>query len=236
MLKIDRRNSYTSPKSSVPASPPAVDLPNNSADVANANVNVHNALDSSSDTIFLGKANKIRLNIGGQFFATTMGTLTADRNSMFAAMLSGRYPVEVDDSGAMFIDRDPTHFRHILNFLRDGALFDSLEDANADFRAEIMREARFYQCSGLISYLEAQQKRLQLKNSQELTSEKRWKLLPNVSAADLSSKFAELTAEDGYEFHSWVQGSQPGSVHMLFAQPLSRSDVALFERLGLDKR
>lgn len=54
---------------------------------------------------FSSRLSQVRLNVGGQLFATTFGTLSADRDSMFAAMLSGRYPVELDEQGAIFIDR-----------------------------------------------------------------------------------------------------------------------------------
>jgi len=39
---------------------------------------------------------------------------------MLAAMFSGRHFVQKDEDGRYFIDRDGTHFRYILNFLRDG--------------------------------------------------------------------------------------------------------------------
>jgi hypothetical protein len=54
---------------------------------------------------FFPCVSQVRLNVGGKLFATTFGTLSADRDSMFAAMLSGRYPVELDEQGAIFIDR-----------------------------------------------------------------------------------------------------------------------------------
>ena len=45
------------------------------------------------------------------------------------------------DNGALFIDRDPLHFRHILNYLRDGVVPLERSD-NAQQLAEILREAR----------------------------------------------------------------------------------------------
>jgi hypothetical protein len=53
----------------------------------------------------LDHENKVKLNVGGTMFVTTLATLTMDRESMFAAMLSGRYPTEKDEHGALFIDR-----------------------------------------------------------------------------------------------------------------------------------
>lgn len=34
-------------------------------------------------------------------------------------MFSGRFELQPDENGRYFIDRDGTHFRHILNFLRN---------------------------------------------------------------------------------------------------------------------
>lgn len=53
-------------------------------------------------------------------------------------------------TGALIrFDRDPTHFRHILNFLRDGALPQRLTE-NA--RAELCREVGYYMIPGLLAW------------------------------------------------------------------------------------
>ena len=44
-----------------------------------------------------------------------------------------------DHSGAFFIDRDPTHFRYVLNFLRDG----SIDCQRTDARCPTSKEAEF---------------------------------------------------------------------------------------------
>ena len=45
------------------------------------------------------------------------------RPSFLASMFSGRHALSPSgDDGSHFIDRDPTHFRLILNFLRTGTL------------------------------------------------------------------------------------------------------------------
>ncbi|KAI5554807.1 hypothetical protein POPTR_019G038400v4 [Populus trichocarpa] len=90
----------------------------------------------------------IRLNIGGKKFCTTIDTLTQrEPDSMLAAMFSGRHTVSEDpDKGYVFIDRDGKHFRHILNWLRDGVV-PTLTDAEY---SELMREAVYYQLLGLV--------------------------------------------------------------------------------------
>lgn len=65
---------------------------------------------------------RVKLNVGGSKFETTLSTLTGQPGSMLAAMFSGRHEVPQDEDGYVFIDRDGTHFRTILNFLRSGVL------------------------------------------------------------------------------------------------------------------
>jgi hypothetical protein len=83
----------------------------------------------------------IRLNVGGSIFQTTAGTLLKRPNTYFTARFSGRYhekPSPFDN--AYFIDRDGTHFRHLLNWLRD----DELCVTDEDTLSQILREAEYY--------------------------------------------------------------------------------------------
>ena len=58
----------------------------------------------------------VKLNVGGQVFKTSIGTLLKDSDSMLAAMFSKRFDVRPDEEdGAYFIDRDGTHFRYACN-------------------------------------------------------------------------------------------------------------------------
>ena len=84
----------------------------------------------------------MKLNVGGSKFETTLSTLTRHPGSMLGAMFSGRHEVPQDDDGYVFIDRDGTHFRIILNFLRTGVLHvpESLQAAN-----ELTHELQYYQ-------------------------------------------------------------------------------------------
>ncbi|XP_015899432.1 FH protein interacting protein FIP2 isoform X3 [Ziziphus jujuba] len=90
----------------------------------------------------------VRLNIGGKKFCTTRDTLTQrEPDSMLAAMFSGRHTVCQDpEKGFVFVDRDGKHFRHILNWLRDGVV-PTLK--NSEY-AELLQEAEYYQLLGLI--------------------------------------------------------------------------------------
>ena len=92
----------------------------------------------------------VNLNIGGQHFTTSIQTLTKDPDSMLAAMFSGRFELNPCEDGAFFIDRDGTHFRYILNYLRSGKL--NLPE-NTTFEKELLEEAEFYQIQGMIDEL-----------------------------------------------------------------------------------
>jgi hypothetical protein len=86
--------------------------------------------------------NEIKLDIGGQHFTTTLTTLRRFPDTMIGAMFSGRHDLKKNEAGAYFIDRDWTHFRHILNFLRSPERFQlNLEN---DFAKELEIEAEFY--------------------------------------------------------------------------------------------
>ena len=73
--------------------------------------------------------------------------------SMLHAMFSGRFDPKPGEDGTYFIDRDGTHFRYILNYLRTGKLV--LPD-DAVVRKELLSEAEFYQIEGILSELKAQ--------------------------------------------------------------------------------
>lgn len=94
----------------------------------------------------------IRLNVGGISFTTSLDTLLSDENSMLALMFSGKYNVEKDEEGRYFIDRDGTHFRYILNFLRDGSTY--IPYSNKQLVDELYEEVKFYQIQELLAKLE----------------------------------------------------------------------------------
>ena len=92
----------------------------------------------------------VNLNVGGRRFTTSLQTLTKDPNSMLAAMFSGKFELKPFEDGALFIDRDGTHFRYILNYLRTGKL---TLPTDATFAKELLEEAEFYQIQGMIDEL-----------------------------------------------------------------------------------
>lgn len=71
---------------------------------------------------------------------------------MLALMFSGKYNVEKDEEGRYFIDRDGTHFRYILNFLRDGSTY--IPYSNKQLVDELYEEVKYYQIQDLLDKLE----------------------------------------------------------------------------------
>ena len=91
----------------------------------------------------------VNLNVGGRKFATTKFTLLSINDTFFTVLLSGRIPSYKDDSGAIFIDRDPELFSIILNYLRTSQLFNVTEN-NVDV---LKHEAEFYGIAPLVHKL-----------------------------------------------------------------------------------
>ena len=85
---------------------------------------------------------KIKLDVGGHIFATTIATLTRFPDSMLGTVFSG-HALTTEEAGTFFFDRDGTLFRYILNYLRSPDSWD-----NSDFHGrqltELMNEAEYY--------------------------------------------------------------------------------------------
>ena len=92
---------------------------------------------------------RVILNIGGQCFQTSRVTLMADPTSMFALMLRKGCPLR-PSRNTYFLDRDPSHFKFILNYLRNGAHVDiCMLPHEKRYLLEMLMESRFYMLSGL---------------------------------------------------------------------------------------
>ncbi len=114
---------------------------------------------------YLDEVNKvtdsiIKLNVGGHVFVTSSVTLTREPDSMLAAMFSGRHQLRTTPDGAVFIDRDGTHFRHILNYLRDADLRQPVLPEDPQVVQELIVEADYFQLQGLLDLLQGTQKSL----------------------------------------------------------------------------
>lgn len=83
----------------------------------------------------------IRLNIGGVLFCTSLSTLLRVQPSFFSSLFSRWH--NLANKAPVFIDRDPTYFQLILNFLRNGEL-DVFRTLNLNQKRAVLMEAKFY--------------------------------------------------------------------------------------------
>ncbi|XP_062522009.1 uncharacterized protein LOC134196804 [Corticium candelabrum] len=91
----------------------------------------------------------VKLNVGGHKFTTTLTTLKSQPDSMLAVMFSGRHQLATDEDGAYFIDRDGTHYRHILNYLRDDTNLEVTLPQTKREQTELLKEAQYCQLNKL---------------------------------------------------------------------------------------
>jgi len=87
---------------------------------------------------------RVLLDIGGHHFSTSIHTLTEIPDSYFGKLFSGPFPSHmVGDDGRVFLDRDGSLFRYILNYLRDPGHF-TLKLRNKQELDLLRCEAAFY--------------------------------------------------------------------------------------------
>ncbi|XP_076439454.1 uncharacterized protein LOC143279306 [Babylonia areolata] len=99
-------------------------------------------------------ASKVELNVGGVRYTTSVQTLLKEEGSTLKMMFSGQHALTADKDGSYFIDRDGTHFRHILNFLRDGpASLLHLPPNDVRLLSELRTEAEHYQLGRMVEAL-----------------------------------------------------------------------------------
>lgn len=89
---------------------------------------------------------KIKIDVGGKKFFTTMPVLSA-KEGFFRALAEGVGNVQKDSEGCLFLDRSPFVFRYILNHLSDQpVLFDQLTQRE---RNMLRLESEFYELNEL---------------------------------------------------------------------------------------
>lgn len=96
----------------------------------------------------------IYLDVGGKKFTTSLDTLCKDQTSMFAVMFSGRHLLTQNRDGSYFIDRDGSHFHHILNYLRGSVSSPADLPENQLVLNALRREADYFQLRGLSEIIE----------------------------------------------------------------------------------
>ncbi|XP_018905276.1 BTB/POZ domain-containing protein KCTD5 [Bemisia tabaci] len=145
----------------------------------------------------------VKLNVGGTYFLTTKTTLSRDPNSFLyrlcqenAQLISDR-----DETGAYLIDRDPTYFSPILNYLRHGKLV-----INKNLAEEgVLEEAEFYNITELIRLVK---EKISLRDSFSLRDSKKhvYRVI-QCHEEELTQMVSTLS--DGWRFEQMINiGSQ----------------------------
>lgn len=86
----------------------------------------------------------VRVNVGGTVFETTRHTLQS-RPSFFRGLLDASDA----DQTEWFVDRDPTHFRYILNHLRGAETLP----CDSVVLTELRDEAEFYCMDEMVQHI-----------------------------------------------------------------------------------
>ena len=96
---------------------------------------------------------RLILNIGGRKFETSAVTMSKFKDSLLAEMVQKKSPLQpysVKNIYTYFIDRNPTPFVFILEYLRNGDLaLDALMPTETNFLRTLLLEARYYRLRAL---------------------------------------------------------------------------------------
>ena len=119
-------------------------------------------LDEDLETLQEIQESKIVLDVGGVKFETSIVTLKRDPNSLFAKIFTKDSPVK-PKGNTVFLDRDASHFRIILNYLRNGCQIVNVATLPRERRylLELKEECRYYRLRGLRKIISKRLKHLQ---------------------------------------------------------------------------
>ena len=93
----------------------------------------------------------IDLNVGGSFYTTQLKTLLSEPNSLFSDIFETKKLEEIrDGNNRLFIDRDGSLFKYVLDYLRNKKLL--LDDSMEKIR--LKNEAEYYKLPNLVKLIE----------------------------------------------------------------------------------
>lgn len=101
----------------------------------------------------------VKINVGGTCSTTFRSTLLRFSHSILARMIMGQIPLRRDKEGNLFLDRDPSIFKYILEFLRSSKVVLSDEQISSVL-PQLMQEAEYFMIDPLLDELRCRQHRL----------------------------------------------------------------------------
>jgi hypothetical protein len=93
----------------------------------------------------------ITLNVGGTTFVTSLKTISSTRSKVLNVMFSGDISPPMQVNGAYFLDRNPSTFAHILDFLRGCDIVVRFEEKSQ--LLSLYDEAIFFEIPELIEQI-----------------------------------------------------------------------------------
>jgi hypothetical protein len=101
----------------------------------------------------LGIGMIVHLSVGGRRFSTLRTTLCADPDSMLAKTFAEdspfRSPLQDDDNGCFFLDRNPETFPYVLDYLRNGCRL--LHEPPSTLLTGLGADAEYFGLTGLVN-------------------------------------------------------------------------------------
>ena len=191
---------------------------------------------SDSQTPPAGRTSRIRLNVGGKYFLTTYETLSNAHNQQkptyFSGITSGCFKEEYDEllkEPYFFIDRDPTHFRYVLNYLRDGNV--NCIPQKIELLREILQESSFYAIEGLTISLEKKLQALIDTEKLSASDDKEYKMFTDLSLEDFESTFEEWVKKNGFDVVSVAYDTTRQGYTLILSKYITREDMVFVKRL-----
>ncbi|XP_012718563.2 BTB/POZ domain-containing protein KCTD5 isoform X3 [Fundulus heteroclitus] len=140
----------------------------------------------------------VRLNVGGTVFLTTRQTLLKEQTSFLYRLCQQQdLHSDTDETGAYVIDRDPTYFGPILNYLRHGKLVYNKELAEEG----VLEEAEFYNITPLIKLIKERISERDSKATQQVPPKHVYRVL-QCQEEELTQMVS--TMSDGWKFEQMV--------------------------------
>ena len=119
-------------------------------------------LDEDLKTLQKIQESKVMLNVCGVRFETSKVTLEKDPDSLFGKLFTKDSPVK-PHGNTIFLDRDASHFRIILNYLRHDCQIDNVATLPRErkYLLELKTECKYYRLRGLRKIISKRLKHLE---------------------------------------------------------------------------
>ena len=103
---------------------------------------------------------KVVLNVGGARFETSILTLQKEPKSLLAKLFTKESSI-IPQGNSIFLDRDASHFKVILNYLRyDGDINPAVLPKERRYLLELQKECEYYRLKGLKKLVKKRLKQL----------------------------------------------------------------------------